>query len=94
MSFGVMDIEVPCEILDSKSRMLGSRDTRDGTPSSVVEEYLLGELAPRTRQVVGEIVALGVLATLEARMGFEGKGERVCSKMSTECTILYLKESA
>ena len=68
MSFGVMDIEVPCEILNSKSRMLGSRDTRDGTPSSVVEEYLLGELAQvhpitralsgtplSTRQVVGRV---------------------------------------
>lgn len=55
MSFGVMDIEVPCEILDSKSRMLGSRDTRDGTPSSVVEEYLLGGESPRTRQVVGRV---------------------------------------
>ena len=52
---------------------LGSRDTRDGTPSSVVEEYLLGELAPSTGRVVGEVVALGVLATLEARMRFEGK---------------------
>ena len=88
MSFGVMDIEVPCEILDSKSRMLGSRDTRDGTPSSVVEEYLLGELAPSTKPVVREIVALGVLATLEARMGFERKGERACSKMSTKCTTI------
>ena len=55
---------------------MGSRDTRDGTPSSVVEEYLLGEFAPTAKQVVGEVVALGVLATLEARMRFEGKGER------------------
>ena len=53
MSFGVMDIEVPCEILDSKSRMLGSRDTRDGTPSSIVEEYLLGGVAPSTGLVAG-----------------------------------------
>ena len=30
---------------------LGSRDTRDGTPSSVVEEYLLGGKSPRTGQV-------------------------------------------
>ena len=74
MSFGVMDIEVPCEILDSKSRMLGSRDTRDGTPSSIVEEYLLGGKSTITGRVVGEIVALGVLATLEARMRFERKG--------------------
>jgi hypothetical protein len=36
----------------------------------------LGELLPRTGLVVGEIVALRVLATLEARMGFERKGER------------------
>ena len=54
-----------------------------------LNEVLLGELAqvhpitralsgtpPRTRRVAGEIVALGVLATLEARMGFEEKGER------------------
>ena len=62
---------------------------RDGTPSSIVEEYLLGELAqvhpitralsgtpPSTRQVVGEIVAIGVLATLEARMRFGGGREK------------------
>jgi hypothetical protein len=30
--------------------------------------------------VVGEVVALGVLATLEARMRFEGKGKRACSE--------------
>ena len=36
--FGIMDIEVPCGILECKSRVLGSRDTRDGIPSSVVEE--------------------------------------------------------
>ena len=56
MTFGIMDIEVPCEILDNKSRVLGSRDTRDGIPSSVVEEYLLGELAqvhPITRALSG-----------------------------------------
>ena len=29
---------------------------------------------PRTGQVAGEVVALGVLATLEARMRFEGNG--------------------
>ena len=53
---------------------------------------LLGELAqvhpitralsgtpPSTRLVAGEIVALGILATLEARMGLERKGERACS---------------
>ena len=32
---------------------LGSRDTRDGTPSSVVEEYLLGGKSPKTRQIAG-----------------------------------------
>ena len=37
---------------------------------------LLGELPPSTRRAVREIVALGVLATLEARMGFERGGER------------------
>ena len=36
---------------------------------------LLGELTPSTGRVMGDIVALGVLATLEARMRFEGKGE-------------------
>ena len=71
-----MDIEISCGILGSTSRVLWSRDTRDGTPASIVEEYLLGELPPSTRQVAGEIVALGVLATLEARMGFERKGAR------------------
>jgi hypothetical protein len=39
---------------------------------------LLGELPPSTRRAVREIVALGVLATLEARMGFE-RGENVKS---------------
>ena len=34
---------------------LGSRDTRDGTPSSVVEEYLLGGKSPRTGQVAGNL---------------------------------------
>jgi hypothetical protein len=38
----------------------------------------LGELPPSTRRAVREIVALGVLATLEARMGFE-RGENVKS---------------
>ena len=33
----------------------------------------LGELPPRTRQVMGEIVALGVLATLEARIDSRGR---------------------
>ena len=32
---------------------LGSRDTRDGTPSSVVEEYLLGGKSPKTGQIAG-----------------------------------------
>ena len=72
----IMEIEISCGILDSTSRVLWSRDTRDGTPASIVEEYLLGELPPSTRPVAVEIVALGVLATLEARMGFERKGER------------------
>ena len=35
----------------------------------------LGELPLRTRQVTEKRVALGVLAALEARMGFERKGE-------------------
>ena len=61
--------------LEVKGWGLGSRDTRDGTPSSVVEEYLLGGVAPSTGLVAGEVVALGVLATLKARMGFERKRE-------------------
>ena len=32
---------------------------------------------PRTKQVAGEVVALGVLATLEARMGFEGGKDHI-----------------
>ena len=37
---------------------LGSRDTRDGTPSSVVEKYLLGEKSPRTGQVAGTLLGM------------------------------------
>jgi hypothetical protein len=44
-----------------------------------VAEIKLGELPPRTRQVAGKRVALGVLAALEARMGFEGREKNVKS---------------
>ena len=44
---------------------------------------------PRTRQVVGEEVALGVLAALEARMRFEGKGERVKDEYSNKRETKY-----
>ena len=44
---------------------------------------------PRTRQVVGEVVALGVLAALEARMRFEGKGDRVKDEYSNKRETKY-----
>ena len=48
----------------------------------------LGELPPRTRQVMGEIVALGVLATLEARMRFEREKIMYITRGSVVFTML------
>jgi hypothetical protein len=49
-----------------------ARSLAKGKPVAGIK---LGELPPSTGLVAGEVVERGVLATLEARMVFEGRGD-------------------